>query len=260
MRLNVPELERELYLGHLPGPCSYLPDRFSNLLFLDGTEAANIYEQLLAVGYRRYGGYVYRPDCSSCSECRVLRVPVRSFRPTRSQRRVQIRGSGIFRAELGEPEYTDEKAELYARYLAHQHRRSKEETAAEPEEADSSQSESTYRSFFVETLPGLETIELRLYSGDRLAGVGIIDKMADALSAVYFYFEPDFSRFSPGTYSILFQIDLARGLNLKYYYPGYYIRDCAAMNYKLNYRPAQLRTIGEADWEDMPGGADSGRQ
>ena len=106
-------LEEQLYIGHVENNCSYLSDRRSRLLFLDGSHVSGIYRLLLDKGYRRYGRDVYRPDCRSCQECQILRIPVSNFKPTRSQKRVWRVAQKIFRYEIGQPSFTNERLELY---------------------------------------------------------------------------------------------------------------------------------------------------
>lgn len=235
MEISQSTLEEQLYLGHLESACPYLPDKRSNLLFLDGRPVGALYRILLDQGFRRHGWHLYRPDCSGCAECRVIRVPVERFVRSRSQERVWRKGKGIFRTEIGPPVVNEERMNVYAAYLRYQH--------ATEEVRD----EASYHDFFVETCLGENTIELSLYADDRLAGIGILDTLGDALSSVYFYFHPDFARYSPGTYSVLAEIELALEWKLRWYYPGYYIAGCRAMEYKANFYPHELRSAD--GWE-----------
>ncbi|MBX7058576.1 MAG: arginyltransferase [Leptospirales bacterium] len=231
-------LEDQLYLGHVRGPCSYLPDRQQALMLLDGREVGKLYRLLLDRGYRRHGQHIYRPDCGGCRECRILRLPLASFQPTRSQRRVWRRASASLRYELAEPIVDAQRIELYSRYLAFQHAATNE----------NSLSDTQYQEFFVDSFLGEGTRELRLWRDRQLAGVGIVDLVGDALSSVYFYFDPDCAELSPGVFSMLCELELARKRGLRYYYPGYYVHGCATMNYKARFGPNEMREIGARDW------------
>lgn len=232
--------ERAFYLQHHTDVCPYLPDRVSSLLFLDGRPVGAGYRRLLDEGYRRTGPLLYRPDCRGCRECRVLRVPVAEFRMSRSQRRVWRRGRPVFRVEVREPRTTEEKRALYSRYLQVQHGEAGREVGLDE------------YMFFLEStsLPGL-TKEVQLRDGGRLAGVGIVDLLGDALSSVYFYFDPAYAKFSPGTFSALAEIDLARQWGMAYYYLGYFIAGCRSMNYKDRFRPCQIKGVGEDEWHTV---------
>jgi len=230
-------VEELSHMGNVPDECPYLPDRVATFRLCDGVLAAPHYEALLAAGYRRNGGFVYRPACHACAECKTLRVLVRESRRTKEQRRIWNRGSRAFRVTFHTPTYTDEKTRLYAAYLRYQHR-----------SEDKTPDATSYTRFLVDSCLGPRTLEFQLRAGDRLAGVGILDRLENALSSVYFYFDPAFARYSPGTYSALYEIDLARQWGMDHYYLGYYIRDCPSMNYKMRFCPCEYKAPDDPAW------------
>ena len=79
----------------------------------------------------------------------------------------------------------------------------------------------------------------------ELIAVGVIDILPSCISSVYFYYNPDYSFLSLGTYASLREIALIRQLSkscpqLKYYYLGFYIPTCPKMRYKSNVKPSYL--------------------
>lgn len=239
VRLSIDALEDQLFLGYHEGQCPYLPDRDQRLLFLRGDTVGQLYRILLDEGYRRSGEHLYRPACEGCYECKVLRVPVADFKPSKSQRRIYKKGKDLFHIEAGRPKADEQRIVMYNRYLAFQHRN-----------PDGPESLESYRRFFADTFLGNNrTRELRLMAGNRLAGIGIVDVVADVLSSVYFYFDPEFAEYSPGTWSMLAEIEYARSENLDYYYPGYYIEGCQAMSYKIRLRPNEIRSLDREGFE-----------
>lgn len=74
---------------------------------------------------------------------------------------------------------------------------------------------------------------------ERLIAVGVIDVLPYCISSVYFYYDPEFSFLSLGTFSSLCEIKLACDLHkklstIRYYYMGFYIHSCPKMRYKVN--------------------------
>ena len=223
--------------GVRPGtehPCPYLPDRMSRELAFSADELTpRFYHALMDLNFRRSGSCIYRPACVACQECRQIRVPVADFRPNRSQRRCWKRNANLV-VEVGAPLLTEEKHELYSRYLCSRHDR------------QMSSSWASLRNFLYES--PIHTLEVTYRREGRLVAVGITDAEPEALSTVYCYYDPDLPRDSLGAFNVLWTLDLARRKGIAYVYLGYYIRDCAKMNYKLNFRPCELLRP-DGSWE-----------
>jgi len=219
-----------------PRSCPYLPGRVILLDYLRFSHLApEAYQRLMDHGFRRSGRLVYRPCCPSCRECRALRVPVAAFQPSRSQRRT-LRRNADLRVVSGPPKFEPRKIDLYNRYLREMHDGAMSGT---PDELR----------WFLYDSP-TDTLEMCYWLGERLVGVGIVDRTPTALSSVYFFFDPAERRRSLGTFSALREIEECRRQGLPYWYAGYYIRDCAKMNYKANFRPFEL-LAPDGTWSGM---------
>jgi arginine-tRNA-protein transferase len=209
-----------------PSPCPYLAGRDSRLVALRPERLTpGLYRLFMDLNFRRLGPVVYRPACEGCRECRQLRVDVPRFRPSRAQRRCLKRNADVV-AETGRPEATEEKHALYRRYLEARH------------DGQMSGSWEEFREFLHEAPPFGREVVFRLR--DRLLGAGIYDAGPEAVSAVYFYFDPDLRDRSPGTFNVLWLVGEARRLGAPWLYLGYYVAGSPRMSYKASFRPHQV--------------------
>jgi arginine-tRNA-protein transferase len=224
-----------------PDTCSYLPDQTASLeyRYAPGLGAAE-FQELLRRGWRRHGLTIFRPACPRCTRCRSLRVDVRQFAPTKSQRRALRRNADV-QVTLERPAVTGEHLRLYDDYHADMHRR-----RGWP--YDRLTAGQYYESFLAGDWEFAR--ELRYYRGGRLAGVGLIDLVPEGLSSIYFYHDPAWRPLGPGTYSILQELHLARELGLRYHYLGYCIAECPSMNYKSRFGPHEILQRYPADSEE----------
>jgi len=207
--------------------CPYLPGETARLpLRLPARRLRpDEWAQRLRAGDRRQGLLLYRPSCPTCRACEAIRIDVTAFTPDKTQRRIFRRGEAVLRTEVGRPSLTPEKVALYNRHKLQRGLLISDGLI----DADG------YEQFLVDTCA--DTIELTYYGAHGLVGAAIADRAADALSAVYSFYDPSYARLSPGAYSILKQVALCREWGLRYLYLGLYVADCRAMRYKARYRP-----------------------
>ena len=59
-----------------------------------------------------------------------------------------------------------------------------------------------------------------------------------------------------GTFSVLYQVELARTSNLDHVYLGYWIQTCEKMSYKARFKPLEMLVGGEWQREDALSGPD----
>ena len=206
-----------------PSPCPYLPGRDSRLVALRPERLTpGLYRLFLDLNFRRLGSVVYRPACEGCRECRQLRVDVPRFRPTRAQRRCRKRNADVV-ARSSRPEPTLEKHEVYRRYLEARH------------DGQMSGSREEFEEFLHEAPAFAREVVFRI--GERLLGAGIYDAGPEAVSAVYFYFDPDLGDRSPGTLNVLWLVDECRRLGVPWLYLGYHVAGSPSMAYKASFSP-----------------------
>jgi leucyl-tRNA---protein transferase len=232
-----PDLSLPFYLSG-PLPCPYLPGRVERKLFarLSGDKKidGNINAALTRAGFRRSHDIVYRPACQSCSACMPVRIPVKTFRLSRSLRRIEAKNRDLM-VSVRNPESSDELYEVFLEYQTARH-------------ADSDMARMTRAEFEAMLQEGKSTAriyQLREKTG-RLVGAMISDNVQDGLSAVYSFFRPSESRRSLGTQLILTLIAEAKKANLPYVYLGYWIEASRKMAYKSRFQP--LQTLSPEGW------------
>lgn len=170
---------------------------------------------------------MFRPECPSCQRCQPLRVPVASFRPSHSQRRAWKANQDTTTLAIGAPTASPAHRALYAKFHQHQHH-AKGWPSPDHDGAGS---------FLDNPFP---TEEWRYTIDGRLVGVGYVDRVPEALSAIYFYYDPDHRSRSLGIYNVLAILDRARLLDLPYVYLGYYVEGCRSLAYKAAFQPNEV--------------------
>ena len=214
------------YFVDIPAYCPYgqpYTAVYSQSIF--GPLPDALFEFFLESGFRRNGNTIYTMKCQGCDECVPIRLDTSNFTLNRSQRRALKMNEDID-VKIGPPEMTDDKLAVLQKFLEERY----------PGKFNSA--EEYYTGFFINTITS--TIEVRFMLGEEMVGAGIVDTGSNYLSAVYFYFDPQFSKRSPGTFNILYLANLCRQLKMQYLYLGYWIRDVAAMSYKSKFLPHEL--------------------
>lgn len=217
-----------LYAG-APHACSYLPGEVAVTQFVDPALSMSValYSELVDVGFRRSGEHVYRPRCRQCDACIPARIPAEQFAPSRQQRRVWRHNQDL-QVQFASTRQTQEQFSLYRRYMAARH------AGGGMDVSDPAQ----YQAFLFSPWSDTRSIEFRV--DGRLIAVAIIDWLVRGWSAVYTYYEPGEGKRSLGVFAVLWQIEQCRRLGLPWVYLGYWIPQCAKMNYKVQFQPLEI--------------------
>lgn len=212
-----------------PHPCSYLADQESSTLFVDPETLIDqkIYTYLTERGFRRSGQFLYKPDCINCQACISIRIPVNQYVFSRNDKRVLNRNADLSVKTVANI-FTDECYHLYENYITTRHH----DGDMHPP------SQEQYENFLT---TAFDTTQYFIFSQqDEIKVIAVVDKLTNAFSSVYTFFDPHDEKRSLGTFSILWQIKKAQELHLDYIYLGYWVKDCPKMRYKTRFRPAEI--------------------
>jgi arginine-tRNA-protein transferase len=220
--------------------CSYLEDRDAITLFVDPNYPIDMkqYSNLAKLGFRRSGSNVYRPHCSDCGMCIPVRIPVDEFKPNRSQRRNFTLNKEITFSVIA-AEFTDEHYQLYRKYMKGRHAGG----GMDNDEAHS------YETLIKADWSLSKLLEFRL--DDTLMMVSVIDCFDDGVSAVYTFFDPEYTQRGLGVFGVLSEIEYVRSLKLDWLYLGYWNPKTNKMSYKSHYQPLEFFDGENWQWLKM---------
>ena len=218
-----------------PSPCPYLPGKEERKVFthLVGERAPELNNILTHGGFRRSQSIAYRPACEACRACVSVRVAVNDFGPSRNMRRILEMNSDLI-ADMRPATPSSEQYSVFRAYLDARHH-------------DGGMADMTvldYAMMVEDSHIETRIIEYRRRdpstgSSGPLVAVALTDILADGLSMVYSFFEPDEAARSLGTFMVLDHIARAQDIGLAYVYLGYWVRGSRKMDYKGRFLPQE---------------------
>ncbi len=208
--------------------CSYLDNHHQTMHYKIIDECTK--EQcstLIERGWRRFGTMFFRPICKDCTECESIKIDIKNYKFSKSDRRV-IKKASHFKTIIQTPTLTKEHLKLFTDY----HNYMKDKRNWE-------QQNITAQNYYLSFIQGHSDFgyEILYFDKDKLIAVDLIDVLEDGISSIYFYYDPEYQNFSLGKYSIYRQIEYTSQLGLSWIYLGYYVSECQSLAYKSRYKP-----------------------
>lgn len=229
-----PPRRPQFFYTTAPLPCPYVAGRTERKVVTEitGPDADALHDRLSRAGFRRSHNIAYAPVCPACQACVPIRIPVRTFQPDRTLRKI-ARANAEMESFLVSPRATPEQFQLFHRYQQMRH-------------GDGDMATMGYYDYraMIEDTP-IQTMIVEYREPDQgLISVCLVDQLADGLSAVYSFFAPGLEKRSLGTYAVLWLIEHAKQLGLPYVYLGYWVPESRKMAYKSRFRPAEVLVQG----------------
>lgn len=217
-----------------PAPCPYVPGNVERKVFthLIGPEARSLNTQLSQGGFRRSQNIAYRPACDRCAACVSVRVPVNTFTPNSSFRRVMKRNADL-QVQVARSKATSEHYSLFRTYIDARH--------SEGGMADMTVLD--FAAMIDDSFVDSRLVEYRLTGGEespgKLVAAVLVDILGDGISMIYSFYDAEAADRSLGTYMILDNIARVRRLGLPYLYLGYWVKGSDKMDYKARFKPQE---------------------
>ncbi len=220
--------------------CPYVNKKQSKTLFLtpELIPDEQIYDWLIAKGFRRSGEHIYRPQCAHCQACISVRIPNEKFKPNKQQKRCLKKGKR-FTTKIHPAKFDTTHYQLFEDYITNRH--------ADGDMHPTSQKK--YEEFLLSHSMNTHFLDFIEPTNGQLVACCVFDQLKSGLSAVYTFYDTNYSKFSLGRLSILNLIELSSQLALDYVYLGYWIKECQKMSYKGEYRPIQC--FVQDRWVDL---------
>jgi len=234
-----PPRRPQFFYTTAPLPCPYLPGRTERKVVTEiaGPDAEPLHDRLSRAGFRRSHNIAYAPVCPGCNACVPIRIPIATFQPDRSLRKVLKANDGV----IGHDVPARATAEQYQLFQQYQRARHGDGDMATMSFYD-------YRAMVEDTPIDTFLVEFR-DADETLIGVCLTDRLGDGLSAVYSFYAPNLEKRSLGTFTILWLVERARMQGLPHVYLGYWVRESRKMAYKARFKPSEILVAGS--WRGM---------
>ncbi|WP_395741358.1 GNAT family N-acetyltransferase [Prosthecobacter sp.] len=206
--------------------------------FICDSVPAEVMDQVWAAGWRHFGRHFFRyslqqAGCGGLQTITPLRIQLATCTFSKSQRRVLNKNTGL-RTEIS-PAALD--GDLRALFQRHKRRF----THNIPETLET----------FLGPDPAKGPCEcrmLRVFENDRLIAASFFDVGQHSASSVYAFFEPECSKRSLGTYTLLLEIQHCQNAGLRWLYTGYATREPSVYDYKKQFRSTEYLDWRTAGW------------
>jgi arginyl-tRNA--protein-N-Asp/Glu arginylyltransferase len=195
-------------------------------------------DRYLAQGWRPLGQRIYTADFIQVTLGEIFgviptRLPLADHRWRKGQRKLLRRNGATFRITFGPANVTTEKRRVNAKYRKQHPTKSQQELEIHTEHAG--------RQIF-------QTQEICVYYGDQLVAFSFFDIGAKSAYGKAGIYDPDFSNYSLGLYTMYLEVQWCQENGFDYYYPGYVSNDTPLFDYKRRLGELAFRDLQTKSW------------
>ncbi len=170
-----------------------------------------------------------------------VRLPLEGYRFSKSLRKIIRRNSAHFQSTVAPASFTDEKEKLYRKY------RDAFPGILSPSLQDSLL-DGGDRNIY-------NTFEIVVRDGDKLVACSYFDLGLGSAASILGFYDPEYSAYSLGLYTMLEEINFCMYRGMPYFYPGYVVPGYHRFDYKLRIGDVEcfdLRTGGWRPFTELP--------
>lgn len=180
-------------------------------------------DKLLALGWFRMGQLIFTCHYiffdAKCFSPIWLRLQLEGYQMSKSLRKINRKNRDAFRISIQKSVIDEEKNNLFLRHK----KRFKGYRSATLQETLLDQEEHNI----------YDTYEVTVYDGDLLIAASFFDVGENSATSIMGIFDPAYSKYSLGLFTMLAEIEYGIASGRDYYYPGYFVPNYPTFDYKL---------------------------
>ncbi len=197
-------------------------------------------DEYLAKGWYRMGNSIF--TCQFLLQKRELfsatwiRLHLKDFSFNKRNRKTLSRNGKRFHYKVSKATFTEEKEQLYKKYRESFDGFISENLIANLHEGDQ-------KDVF-------DTWNIEVYEGEKLVALSFFDVGDTSIASILGIYDPDYSKFSLGYYTLLLEVQQGLSLGKEYFYPGYIVHDNPRFDYKIKIGDVEYYDFLEEQWVD----------
>lgn len=164
-----------------------------------------------------------------------VRLPIEGYRFRKNLQKLLNRNGRLFRTEVRKASLTPEKERLFRRY------KTSFPGILAPSLKDSLLDGEDFNIF--------DTHEIAVYDRDKLIATSFFDLGKQSAASIMGIYDPAYSKYSLGFYTMLLEIAFCMEQGILHYYPGYVVPGYSRFDYKLRIGDVEFFNLPDSQWK-----------